>query len=226
MARHDTSNPPLPNPATVSTHGDGWVDVVPDAATITIGISVTKSTVPEARAEAAQLANAIITSAKDAGVPSRDIQTASYRIAVQYDPKPKAKAPAIRGYEVSNTVTVTVRDLDRLSAILDAASAAGANDVSGPDFFVQHPEKAEDEARRLAMASAQRRAEVLAATAGATLGRVRTIVDGVSRGTAPRTAMRGAVPSFDATAATPTEAGTERVSASVDVTWELQEAGS
>jgi uncharacterized protein len=215
-------SPSSPAPATVSTHGDGWVDVVPDAATVRIGVSVTKPNVPEARAEAAQLANAIIGSAKNAGIPPQDIQTTSYRIQVVRDTGPKAKPAIVRGYEVSNTVTVTVRDLDRLPAVLDAAAAAGANQVQGPDFFVQHPETAEDEARRLAMASARRRAEVLAVTEGATLGRVRAIVDGGSRGgIAPRLAFRAAESSASGPA-TPIEAGTERIFASVEVTWELQ----
>jgi hypothetical protein len=208
-------------PATVSTHGDGWVDVVPDAATIRIGVAVTKPTFPAARAEAARLANAIIDSAKNAGIPPQDIQTTSYRLQAVYATRPKAKAAEIRGYEVSNFVTVTVRDLNQLPAVLDAATASGANQMQGPDFIIQHPELAEDEARRLAMASARRRAEVLAATEGATLGRVRSITDGVSRGLSPRMAFR-ATDSLDAGPATPIEAGTERISASVDATWELE----
>jgi uncharacterized protein YggE len=223
MDQLDASPQPPPTvPATVSTHGDGWVAVVPDAATIRIGVTVTKPDLPAARAEAAQLAGAIIASAKKADIPAKDMQTTSYRIQAVYDTRPKAKA-AIRGYEVSNTVTITVRDLNHLPAVLDAAIASGANQVQGPDFFMQRPEVAEDEARRLAMASARRRAEVLAATEGASLGRVRSIADGVSRGISPRMAFRAAE-SLDAGPATPIEAGTERISASVDVTWDLQEA--
>ena len=71
-------------------------------------------------------------SAKNAGIPPQDIQTTSYRIQVVRDTGPKAKPAIVRGYEVSNTVTVTVRDLDRLPAVLDAAAAAGANQVQGP----------------------------------------------------------------------------------------------
>ena len=80
----------------------------------------------------------------------------------------KGKLATIVAYDVRNTVSVVVRDLERLPEVLDAATAAGANQVFGPALFLQHPEAHEDEARRLAMASARRRAEALARAAGAT----------------------------------------------------------
>jgi uncharacterized protein len=111
-------------------------------------------------------------------------------------------------------------DLDRLPSVLDAATRADANQVQGPDFFVQHQEDAEDEARRLAMASAPRRADVLATAAGATLGPVRSIVSsGADSGPMPHLAYR--VVAADADPATPIDACAERVMAEVEVVWGL-----
>jgi uncharacterized protein YggE len=206
---------------TVLARGEGFVEVAPDAATITVGVTITKPGLMAARDEAASRAAAIIAAARDAGVPARDLQTSGYRIQLLRDNDPQGNPRVVRGYEVRNTVTITVRELSQLPAVLDAATAAGANQVQGPDFFLQHPEEAEDEARRLAMASARRRAETLAAAAGATLGRVRSIVDGESRGgPVPRMTYR-AMAMADAAPATPIEAGTERITANVEVVWEL-----
>jgi uncharacterized protein YggE len=220
MNDRDDSREGFPTP-TVRAQGEGWVEVAPDAATITVSVQVARPSLPAARDEAASRAAAMIAAAKEAGIPARDIQTGSYRIQPLRDTGPDGNPTVTRGYEVRNAVTVTVRDLDRLPAVLDAATAAGANQVQGPDFFIQHPEEAEDEARRLAMANARRHAETLAATEGATLGPVRSIVDGGSHGPpVPRMAYR-AMAVAESAPATPIEAGTERITARVEVVWDL-----
>jgi uncharacterized protein YggE len=206
-------------PPTIRVRGEGMVEVAPDAAVIAVGVYVSKPSQKKAREEAAARAGSIITAVKDTGIPDRDIQTSGYSVSPQRRFDSKGKPIAIVGYDVRNTVTVTVRDLDQLAETLDAAMAASANEVSGPNFFIQYPEAAEDEARRLAMASARRRAEVLAGTEGRTLGAVRAIIDGESRSPAPRMARLYKMAAMETS--TPVEAGTERITASVEVTWEL-----
>jgi len=203
----------------VRVQGHGMLEVAPDAATISVGVLVSRPSQKKSREEAAVRANAIVASIKGAGIPERDIQTSRFSVSPQRTFDPKGKPGDIVGYEVRNTVNVIVRDLDRVSEVLDAAMAAGANEVHGPDFFIQHPEAAEDDVRRLAMASARRRAEVLAAVEGKTLGPVRSIVDAESRAPIPRMALMAKAVSADVT--TPIEAGTERITASVEVVWEL-----
>lgn len=206
-------------PRTVSARGEGMVEAAPDAARITAGIEVANTSLARARELAARKASAVIAAATTAGIPKRDIQTSAHAIHPQRNAESKGKPAAIVGYDARNTVTIVVRDLARLPEVLDAAVAAGANQVSGPDFFLQHPEDHEDEARRRAMASARRRAEVLAGAAGASLGAVRAIVDGSSP-MAPAPRMMRAM-AADAAMPTPIEAGMERITASVEVVWEL-----
>lgn len=208
-----------PHGPSVRVRAEGAVEVAPDAATISVGIHVSRPNQKKAREEAAASATSIIAAVKDAGIPDRDIQTSTYSVTPQRNVESKGKPIGIIGYDVRNTIAVTVRDLARLPAVLDAAMAASANQVSGPFFFIQHPEASEDQARRLAMSSARRRAEVLAAVEGRTLGAVRAITDGDSRGPAPRMAMMARAATMDT--ATPIEAGTERIVASVEVVWEL-----
>lgn len=206
-------------PRTVTTHGEGSVDVAPDAARLSVGIAASKPSLKKARAEAATQAEAISAALKEGGVPARDMQTSGYTVSPQWSAAAKGKPATIVAYDVRNTLSVVVRDLERLPDILDAATLAGANQISGPHFFIQHPEAAEDEARRLAIASARRRAEALASAAGATLGQVRSVVDGQLQGPAPRMAYRTAMVAMDSPA--PIEAGTEQITANVEVVWEL-----
>ncbi|MCC7024978.1 MAG: SIMPL domain-containing protein [Thermomicrobiales bacterium] len=205
---------------TVRVRGEGIVEVAPDAATLVGGVFVSKANLKKARDEAAAKATAIIAAARESGVARRDIQTGRYAVYPRQEVDGKGRPVSSITYEVSNRITVAVRDLERLPDLLDAMTASGANQVDGPIFFLQHPEEAEDEARRRAMATARRRAEVLAAAAGSTLGTILTIAEsGASSGV--RLAERSVRFSLDAPAATPIEAGTERIVASIEVTWEL-----
>jgi uncharacterized protein YggE len=202
----------------VQVRGEGVIEIEPDAATIVAGVFVTAATLEQARADAARSANAIIAAARAAGVPDRDIQTSSFTVTPRREVDKKGNLGPITSYDIRNRVTLTVRNLDQLPSLLDAVVSAGSNDLAGPTFFIQHPEQVEDDARRLAMASARRRAEVLATSAGATLGRVLSIVDGDSRQPSPRPL---AMAKFAQADAMPIEAGVERVTASIEVTWEL-----
>ena len=204
---------------TVTVQGEGSVDVAPDAATIRLGVYVTHKNLKKARAEAAAQATGMIAAVKDAGIKGNGVQTSGYVVTPLRQVDEKTKTSAIAGYDVRNTISVTVRDLERLPAVLDAATAAGANQVSGPFFFLQHPEQAEADAQRLAMANARRTAETLAAAGGEALGQVRSIVHGEQRGgPMPRMAFMARA---DAAPTTPIEAGVETVRASVEVVWDL-----
>ena len=214
------SNAAAHTTATVQVRGEGSIEVVPDAATVVAGVLTTASDLAQARDDAARIASDLIASARSAGLRDKDIQTSAYTIIPRRAVDKKGNVGAITSYDIRNRVTLTVRELDLLPTVMDAVTGAGGNELAGPLFFVQQPETAEDEARRLAMASARRRAEVLAASAGATLGRVLSIVDGESYGPAPRS-MAMARYSIHDSQPPPIEAGVEEVTASVEVIWEL-----
>lgn len=219
MARYGNSQQSIgEHPATVQAHGEGIVEVAPDAATIVAGVLATASTLERARADTARVATGIIAAAREAGIPDRDIQTSTFTVTPRRDVDKQGNLGSITSYDIRNRVTLPVRDLDHLPSVLDSIVNSGSNDISGPSFFVQHPEQAADDARRMAMAAARRRAEVLAASAGAHLGRVISIVDGNSRQPSPRPL---AMAKFAQADQTPIEAGVERITASVEVTWEL-----
>lgn len=204
---------------TVRVSGEGVVEAAPDAATISVGVYVSKASQKKAREEAAVVATAIIAAIKAVGIPTKDIQTGRFSVHPQRSIEEKGKPVTIIGYSVLNNVVVTVRNLELLSETLDAALAMSASQVSGPDFFLQHPGKEEDAARQLAMQNARHRAEVLAEAAGQKLGNVISIIDGNSwRPSRPRAMMADYSRS---SAPTPIETGTEAVTANVEVVWEM-----
>ncbi len=89
-----------------------------------------------------------------------------------------AQPPKVVGYDVSNTVSLTVRKLDSLGAVLDQVVSSGSNQINGVMFQVWEPEAATDEARKLAVADALRKAQVYTAASGVTLGHIISLSEG------------------------------------------------
>jgi len=185
--------------------GTGEAKGAPDVAHTSIGIEVRADTVDQATAQANQLMTAILGAIKSAGVADADLHTHDFSVSFERDftpvppqpveaPKPTAlkgskagatlttiaapQTPAVRGsYRVTNTVDVTIRDITRASAVLTAATSAGANNVWGISFDVQNPEPLHQQAREQAVAQAKRTAEQLAKLTGVKLGGVVTVDD-------------------------------------------------
>jgi len=179
----------------VTVTGEATVAVAPDTAMIRIGVTSQDKTAREAGEANAKQMTAVLAAIKDAGIADRDIQTSRLSLQPQYDPN-KAGTARLTGFQATNQVTVRIRDIDKLPAVLDRAIAAGANEMSGIEFVVSEQSKLLDQARDDAIADARRKAEIFAKAAGARLGRVISITEEGSTPTPrPMQAMRaGAVP--------------------------------
>lgn len=179
----------------VTVSGEATVAVPPDTAVIRIGVSSLEKTAREAGETNAKQMTAALAAVKASGIAERDIQTSRVSLQPQYDPN-KAGTARLTGFQANNQVTIRIRDIDNLPAVLDRAIAAGANEMSGIEFVVSEQSKLLDQARAEAIADARRKAELYARAAGAKLGQVVSISE---EGTAPQPrpmqAMRaGAVP--------------------------------
>ncbi|HSK52783.1 MAG TPA: SIMPL domain-containing protein, partial [Clostridia bacterium] len=102
----------------IAVSGTGRVAVEPDTADLRLGVMVVRSTVAEARAEAAATMGAVLAAAADAGVERRDVRTTLLSVQPRYDYR-DGKPPTLTGYELANIVEVVVRDLARLGDVLD-----------------------------------------------------------------------------------------------------------
>ena len=166
-------------PGTITVHGVGRVSIAPDLAELRLGVVVSQPTVAGARAEAASLMDAILRALDTAGVARADVRTAILTVQPRYDYR-DGRPPLLTGYELSNIVEITVRDLARLGDVVDGALESGATSLDSLAFRLSDPSAAEREARLVAMAQARSRAEVLAGAAGLAIGGVQEIVEGVA----------------------------------------------
>ena len=124
---------PLPVQAAdrlVTVSGEATVSVAPDMAVIRIGVTSSAKTAREASDANAKQMTAVLAAIKDAGIADRDVQTSRLSLQPQYDPKQTGAARLV-GFQVNNQVTIKIRDIGTLSAVLDRAIAAGANEMSG-----------------------------------------------------------------------------------------------
>lgn len=150
--------------------GVGTVSVKPDIATVNVGVQATGTTVKEVQDNLNKNINAVSIAVKKLGVDEKDIKTSNYNMYPDYDYT--GSRQKIVGYQASSNLTIKVRDIEKANSVVDAATAAGANTVGGISFDVDDKTKAEDEARKLAVADAKTKAELAAKTAGFTLGKI------------------------------------------------------
>lgn len=216
--------PPTPAPtisgARLDIVADGEVTRTPDIAMIAAGVITQARSAADAMSRNAERMAATVAALKRAGVADRDIQTSSINLSPQYRYGQNVP-PVITGYQASNQVSVRFRDIKRAGAILDALVAVGANQISGPSFGIDRPDAALDEARAAAMAKARARAELYARAAGLSVKRILAISES---GSAPppypmpmAQAMR-----VEKAADTPIEAGEQKLTVTVSVSFELQ----
>jgi uncharacterized protein len=211
----------ISNDRWVEVSGEGSVSAAPDFARATLGATTTGKTAGEAMAANAKAANALVSLIKAEGVAPADIQTSSISISPMFSQTPPAQAssPAIVGYSVSDSVTVIIRDIPRLGALLDKAVAAGANSVYGIGFGHNDPSALLDKARPLAVADARRKAEIYASAAGARIGRLMVLTEEVQPQRAVAFAARAYVPG--GAAPTPIEAGEDKLTVTITARFEL-----
>jgi uncharacterized protein YggE len=156
----------------MSVNGIGRVTIVPDIATINIGVRSESEIVTDALDGNTAQANAITRVLKELGIEEKDIQTSNFNIypSERYDPMTGQVEG--RFFVVENTVNVTVRDLSSLGQVLNAVVEAGANSIYGISFNVDDRSAAVAEARELAIEEAKAKAEVIAESAGVQLGEI------------------------------------------------------
>ncbi len=204
----------------VEVSGEGSVTATPDFARATLGVTTTGKEAREAMAANAKAATALVALIKTEGVSPADIQTSGLSISPIFVNQPSAQpgASSITGYSVNDNVTVTVRDISRLGALLDKAVAAGANAVYGINFGETDPGGLLDKARPLAVADAKRKADIFATAAGARVGRLMELTE---EGGGRPVVVAARAYSHGAAAPTPIEAGQDKLTITVTARFEL-----
>jgi uncharacterized protein len=197
---------------TITIVGSGTATAAPDIATVNVGVQVQAANAQDALRRANELTTAVLDAVRGLGVADNDLRTNGPHLW-----------PNDRGYQCGNDVTVVVRDVSLTGPVVDVAAGAGGPSftVSGVSFGVAEPAALQTLAREAAMADAHAVATELATAAGAAIGDVLTIVEGVASAT-PRPMAMAAM--RIAAAPTPVAVGEQTVRVDVTVTYRLVDA--
>ena len=174
--------PALADPALITAVGQATVSAVPDTVTITAGVTNSGRTAREALGTNSQTMTAVFAAMKAMNIPDRDIRTTNLNLQPQYAPMPAGNAGnladrPVTGYRATNNVSVTIADVTRAGAVLDALVTAGANQSGGISYAIRNSSKLLDQARAEAVKDAMARAKIYADTAGVRLGALHAITD-------------------------------------------------
>lgn len=215
-------------PPTMSMQGLGQVYAAPDTAMINSGVTTEGKTAREALGANTAAMTQLIDTLKAAGIEARDIQTSNFNVSPQYvysdqrDANGYQLPPRITGYQVSNAVSVKVRALDKLGAILDQIVSVGANTINGVSFSVDDTSSLMDEARKLAFADAKAKADLYAAAAEVELGAILSLSEQPAFSPPQPYMMKDAM-RVQAASAVPMETGEVGYTVTVLVQWQLEQ---
>ncbi len=145
---------------TISLAAVGKVTAKPDIAMTTMGVDSEGKTVGEAQDKNTKIMNDLIARLKDLGIEEKDIQTSNYNIYPQYDYL-QDEGRVLRGYMVSQNVTVKIRDLENVNSVIALAGQVGATNVSGLSFTIDDMDVYINEARQDAMKKIGEKANIL-----------------------------------------------------------------
>ena len=204
--------------ATITVTGSASVTLKADYARISVGVSSKAATVEQAANENNAAIYAVIDALKEAGVAEEDIATSNYSVYAEYD-YASFGGQKLTGYNVTNQLTVIIRDMAHIGATLDKATAAGANNIYNIEFLSTKADEAQDEATVYAVQVAMRRAKLLASAAGLNLGGIKSISDTVA---SYGIVTRSYASKLDAAAGNSILPDDTSVSASVTIVFELK----
>ncbi|MDR6757801.1 uncharacterized protein YggE [Mycoplana sp. BE70] len=214
-----------PREPVITVTGEGHSDVAPDMAIVELGVVKDGKTAREALDANNKAMAEVMKALKDAGIAERDLQTSGFTINPQYhfpqNENGENKPPVLVGFQVANMLSLRIRDLSKLGAILDQTVTLGVNQTGGIRFTNDKPESAISEARKRAVEDAIAKAKELTQAAGIGLGRVLEMSE-TSYRPQPMPMMRSAMAKDFAAEAVPVAAGETSYSVNVTVTFALQ----
>lgn len=216
-----SANAQAQQPPAITVSGEARISAAPDLAEIDGGVTTEAKTAGEATQANNTAMAAVLAALKNAGIADTDLQTSRLSLQPQSSANRSGDGPVrIVGYRAANRVTVRIRDIGKVAAVIDTLTGAGANTISGISFSVSQASKLLDEARIQALADARRKAEIYAKAAGVALGEPLNISEGPISGPVPM--LRQA--KYAADAGVPIAPGEETLHVSVAVSYEIKPA--
>ena len=170
-------------PTSISVAGEGEVFATPDVATFSFGVEAKEVDASTAQTKSADVMNAILAHLKETGIEEKDIKTEHYNLSPRYEYPtsvcnewgycpPQAGEPKLIGYQVSQSVSVKIRDTKKAGEVISGVGSKGAVNVSGLSFIIDDEDALKAEAREKAIADAREKAKILAKNLGARIVRM------------------------------------------------------
>ncbi|MEO7002110.1 MAG: SIMPL domain-containing protein [Ktedonobacterales bacterium] len=206
----------------IAVCGQGTAFVQPDQAQVTAGVQATAPSAQAARSQAARAMNAVLAALTNAGVANQDIQTSYFAIEPTYSYGSGGPQPT--GYSATNTVQVTIHQVNAVGTIVDAVTQAGGNNVvvQGIAFTSSNPTQGKTQAEQNALADAHRQAQQIAQGSGITLGAPISIQVGSCGNTPIPPSFAQAASAGNGDTSTPIQAGQQQISVIVDVVYAMR----
>jgi uncharacterized protein YggE len=220
-AEHDS---PVPR---IAVTGEGRVDIAPDMAVLSLTVTREAQTARAALDANSTAMKDVLAAMASQGVNSKDLQTSNFSIQPKYSyAKPTAngerRAPKIAGYSVRNSLTVRVRDINNVGAILDKSISLGVNEGGNISFTNSDPSKAITQARALAVKDAIGKAGTLAKAAGVNTGDILDISE-PSGSQRPMPMARSAMMMAESSDSVPIASGENTYTVSVNVSFAIKQ---
>jgi uncharacterized protein YggE len=216
-----------PQPGVISVIGEGVASIAPDMAVVSLTVLREAETARQALDANNEAMAKVLAAMKQEGIAERDMQTGAFSIQPRWFYPPnrndgQAEEPRITGYTVNNTLTLRIRDLSRLGAILDTSVTLGVNQGGDVVFTNDDQDAVRDTARLDAIAKAKAKAVAMTGALGVGLGRITQISDN-SYAAPPMPMMRAemAMMAGKSDSSVPVASGENEYRVSVSITWEI-----
>jgi len=164
----------------LSVTGQGEVLADPDQAVIQVGVRAEEVSAKAAQEEVNKTVKKVLDRVSALAIEPDDIRTSQLSLQAVYADSRNRRdegEPKIIAYRASYTLSIKTKDLGQISAVIDSALEAGANQLSGIRFELEERQVARESALRRAVADAREKAVVIAEAAGTRLGSILTIVE-------------------------------------------------
>lgn len=223
----------IPATDTITVQGSGQATLPPDVARVSFTVQNTAATVATAQAATTKQANAALSYVKEQGIADKDVKTLSYNINPQYSYPtpcsasdsscPRYSDPKITGYQVSESIQVTIHDLTTVGTMLGGIGKLNVQNVQGPDFALSDATAGYSAARADAIEKAKVQAELLAEQLGVHLGKIVNFSESSGGYAVPMMYGTGASMMDSKAAPVPNvPTGENTYNASVSVTYEIR----
>ena len=164
------SNLPTAENDGILVTGSATIQTSPDLATLRVGVQSFDKNVEKAVNDNNTKIESIILNLGNKGLTEKDMETDQFNISPQREYR-NNNPPIVVGYNVSNILTVKIRNLESLGEIMQVAVGSGANTINGLSFSIEDPNPLRQKARGFAMEDALSRAEILADASGVEVGK-------------------------------------------------------